>query len=258
MERTPVIRKAIIHRTAIYRRIALCTQNVSYENCRLCTQISDCQGNEHLRAIDEFYEKKEVYRVMYISAQDCDWDEIEARIWQLEKKGLLLRLIIDRDIPDRVLWAASYSAKNIFQVNINMIHLEKNLEWIQKLVAMAGNCGLYSVLFLYPIIPGLVKTYNVLEVIDNFRNAGYHHVTLKFGKIVNCEETDGYLNFGGIPVSTKYLIQTSPKVWECTKEYLDLFVEKVQIYTTPRKVSISVCGNGDCTGLGVKENVTTS
>lgn len=259
MKRTPIIfsRKAIFHRTAIFRRIALCTQNVSYENCRLCTQVSDCQGQEYLWACDEYYEKKDVYRVLYVSSLDCDWVAIEAQIWNLENKGLLLRLIIDRDIPDRVLWAASYSAKNIFQVNINMIDLEKNLSWIQRLVSLAGNCGLYSVLFLYPIIPGLVKSYDVLEVIDNFRNAGYHHITLKFGEITNCDEVDGYLNFGGTPVSTRYLTQTSQGTWECTKEYLKLFTEKIQVYTIPRKVSISVCGCGDCTGLG-ENNVTKS
>lgn len=250
MERLPISRKAIVNRTAIFHRIALCTQNVSYENCRLCTETSDCQGNEHLRACELLYNKKEVYRVLYISTKDYDWGEIESTIWRLEKEGLLLRLIIDRDIPDRVLWAASYSAKNIFQVNINMINLDVNINWIQRLIALAGNCGVYSVLFLYPIIPGIVKSYTVLDVIDNFKNVGCHHVTLKFGEIINCNESNGYLNFNGIPVPTQYLIQTPQGTWRCTPEYLKLFLEKVQIYTIPRKISVSICGESNCTGLG--------
>ncbi len=248
MKRHPIVhRKPIISRTAIYHRVACCSKLVNYESCKLCSSYKDCNDAQFCTEGSE--ETLELYRVIYIS-DSCDWEELEARIWDLDNKKVNLRLITDVELPDRVMWAASYSAKNIFQININMIQLDDSISWIQKLMSISSNCGLYCVLFLYPIIPDLVKTYHVIEILDNFRNAGYHHTTLKFGELTNCEEFEGYLNFNGKPISTRFLTKTESG-WKCTEEYLRSFLDKVNLYTIPRKMSVSICGiSENCTGLG--------
>ena len=250
MERKPIVypRKPIVSRTAIYNRIACCSNLVSYQTCQLCSKFQDCAGK--LYVDKNSIEPKEYYRVIHVPSDFEDWETLESEIWELNDQQVYLRLVIDRNVPDRILWATSYSERNVLQINVNMMYLDENFLWIQKLMAMAGNCGLYSLLFLYPIVPELVKTYHVIEVLDCFRNAGYHHTTLKFCEFSNCEEIDGYINFNGIPVSTRYLerIETG---WKCTSEYLTLFLNKVNLYAIPRKISVTICGRtDDCTGLG--------
>lgn len=232
------IRKPIISRTAIYQRIACCSDNIKCEGCGLCESSVQCKGSEGNNL-----------EVIYIS-QEQNWEETIAKIWELHDKGKLLRLVINTEIPKEVLWAASYSEKNIFQVNINMVELDHNIDWIRRLVFMSGNCGLYVVLFLYPIIPDLVKTYHVIDVIDMFRNVVQFHVNLKFGVFTEVQETEGYINFNGIPVSTQYL-KKSEEEWKCTSLYLKNFLDIVNLYAIPRKISVGICGeNNDCTGLG--------
>ena len=251
LERHPIVfpRKPIISRTAIYHRVACCSQLVKCETCKLCSEYQDCQGNIYCSEQSE--ESDKIYRVIHVDESYSDWDELEAKIWDLDRQKVFLRLIIDREIPDRILWATSYSAKNVLQLNVNMIYLDDSLPWVQKLMFMSGNCGLYCVLFLYPIVPDLLKTYHVIDVIDNFRNTGYHHTTLKFSEFTECKEVDGYLNFNGKPVSTKFLTKTDAGGWKCTDDYLKKFLDKVNLYAIPRKMSVSICGiSKDCTGLG--------
>ena len=81
---------------------------------------------------------------------------------------------------------------------------------------------------------------------------------MKFCEITNCIENEGYLNFNGEPVSIKYLEKTPEGVWVCTEEYLRLFLEKLQIYTTQRKQKVVICGTQECTGLAGEKNAPKS
>ena len=144
-------RKPIISRTAIYHRVACYSQCVNYESCKLCNSLYDCNNKEYVSPNSKSSSEKD--RVIYVSEDYTDWEELEQSIWELSTSKVYLRLIIDTEIPDRVLWASSYSEKNILQINLNMLKFEKNLPWVQKLMSMAGNCGLYTLLFLYPIVP---------------------------------------------------------------------------------------------------------
>lgn len=249
MERKPIVlRNPIVPRTAIYERIACCSSYVKCENCKLCREFSDCSQKTYVPW--DSSETSELYRVIYVPDDYEDWETLEAQIWELSDKDVYLRLIIDKNVPKEVLWAASYSEKNIFQINVNMIDFDTEVLWVQKLVSLAGNCGLYVVLFLYPIVPDLVKTYHVIDILDMFRNSVHFHVTLKFSEITDVKETDGYLNFNGSPVSVKHLTKTDCG-WKCTSEYLRKFLEIVNLYAIPRKISVSICGEtDDCTGLG--------
>ena len=240
MERVPIVR-----RTAIFERNACCSTCVEYETCKLCNQFLDCMGKSY--APHDSNKSSEVYRVIYVSKDYEDFDSLEDKIWELSKKNVCLRLIINRPIPKEVLWAVSYSEKNILQVNLDMLKVNTEVLWAQELIALAGNCGLYVVLFLYPIIPYLVKTYQVIDLLDMFRNTVNIHTMLKFSKILNVKETDGYLNFNGIPISTRYLIKTGND-WECTPEYMEKFLKIINLYSVPRKISVSICGKSDCIG----------
>lgn len=248
-------RNPIVRRTAIYPRKACFSQEVSCKTCKLCTENCDCNGKPfvHISDSQKGSGSDDIYKIIYLSAEiEHDWDEVESMIWQLDEQKALLRLITDVDIPQKILWAASYDAKNILQINVDMLHYGKVAHWVRKLVFNADKCGVYSVLFIHPIIPDVVKTYQVLELMHDMRNHKYVHFDLKFGEFEGINEIDGYLNFNGKPVSNRYLVKNSQGLWQCTEEYLNLFLKKIQIYTEARNISVAICGiTEDCTGLGV-------
>lgn len=248
MKRIPIVsRKSIISRTAIYDRVACFSEHVVCEGCNLCENPCDCSGNKYDNDLNS---DTEYMKVIHVDESYEDWDCLESQIWSLQDKGVYLRLIIDKEVPKEIIWATSYSEKNVIQINVNMIYFDNHIEWVQRLIYLSGNCGLYTVLFLYPIIPEIVKTYHVVEILDIFRNIVHFHVNLKFSEITNVNESEGYLNFNGIPISTKYLVKTN-NGWTCSETYLNKFLDIVNIYAKPRKISVSICGtDNNCIGMG--------
>lgn len=245
----------IIHRTAIYPRKACYSKQVNCKTCKLCTENQDCKGKQFVQVPDSQVESgnDDVYKIIYLSeGVEHDWDEIENMIWQLDEQKALLRLITDINIPQRILWDASYNAQNIFQINVDMLHYQRVASWVRQLVFESDKCGVYCVLFVHPIVPDVVRTYDVLDLMHDMRNHKHVHFDLKFGEFEDIDEVDGYLNFNGKPVSSKYLTKNPQGLWQCTEEYLNLFLSKIQIYTEARNISVAICGVADdCTGLGV-------
>lgn len=231
-----------IHRTAVFPRTPISLSLNKFQSCRLCSSFTDCLGNQ--------YSGNSVYSVLHVDKNFEDWDTLESLIWDCKDSGKLLRLIIDKKIPKNVLWASSYDALNILQVTVNMLELPDNLVWIRELIHLANNCGLYVVLFLNSIVPTVVKTYQVIDIMDMVRNCGHHNFAINFAQFERCKSSDGFVNFNGHPVPTKYLEKTKLG-WKCSQQFIEDFVSKINCYVIPRKVSMSVCGTlQDCTGLG--------
>ena len=125
-----VHRIPIIRRTAIYPRKACYSKQVNCKTCKLCTENQDCNGKQfvHIPDLQEGSRNSDsdAYKIIYLpDGVNHDWDEVESMIWQLDEQKVLLRLITDVNIPQKILWAASYNAQNIFQVNVDMLHYRK-------------------------------------------------------------------------------------------------------------------------------------
>lgn len=241
-------RTPMISRTAIFPRKPVDTSVICYESCKLCDSFIDCQGNclESFDSIDNL----DCYRVLFVSKDFENWGELVEIIWSLDVLGVLLRLITDTELPQEVLWAASYNCKNILQINLDMTQAENDMNWVRKLMGWSNSCGLFSVIFLYPIIPTIVRTYQVVDVMDSLRNYGCHHFSLKFSKLSGCKSFDDGVCFHGKLIPLKYLT-SSECFWECSSRFMEEFMEKINIYSIPRKISVSICGKSqDCTGLG--------
>lgn len=198
-------------------------------------------------------DKPEESRMIQVFNGFDDWDSLEQQIWELSAQGVILRLVTDIKLPKEIVWAASYSEKNIIQINLDMTQRRIELDWVDKLMSVANRCGVYCVLCLHPIVPGIVRTYHVLEVINRIKGKGHFHVNLKFCEITgHIIEDNGWMNFNGQLLSTKYMSQNQGE-WECSQEYKQLFLKKIQLFTTPKRISVSICSeNTDCTGLNKK------
>lgn len=249
MKRQPIVRGvAIFHRVAIFPRKPCCS-GVDWKRCKLCSQFEDCVGNSFIPAEIEDLDTEKTRLIRVINEFE-DWESIEQQLWRLSAQGTIVRLVTDVELPKEIIWAASYSEKNIIQINFDMTQRKKGMKWIDKTMSIANRCGVYCVLCFHPIVPGYTMTYQVIEVIDQCKSHGYFHVNLKFCEITgNVIESDGWLNFNGHVIPVKYMEKTSDG-WECTQEYKQLFLSKIQLFTKPKKLSVSVCSNeNECTGL---------
>lgn len=233
-----VVQKQPTQRTAIFHRTPCCSQ-LECVSCRLCNQTEDCDGN---RFVDVFSdEPSSVIRKLYIKDSLVDWDSVMAQITTESNSGSPMRLITDRKIPQRVLWKFSYSDKNVIQINLDMTKFPSNISWVEQIMITANKCGIYVVLCMYPIVPQVIKTYQVLEIIDRFKWCGHFTASIKFCEIPDTAiVSGGWLNFNGVPVSIKYLVHSN-SVWKCTEEFKDLYMKYIYRFSIPRKIKVNVC-----------------
>lgn len=246
--RCPIIKRTpVIHRVAIFKRMP-CFTEVDWIKCKLCKQFEDCSGNSF--ATFDSKESNKVVRVIQVSEDFSDWENLEQKIWELSKQNMIVRLVTDRNLPKEIIWAASYSDKNMIQINLDMMKLDSEISWVDEIMSIANRCGLYCVLCLHPIVPGVVHTYQVLEVINRIMRKGCFHVNLKFCEILGKPvETDDWINFNGNAVPKKYLVKTQYG-WKCSLEYKNKFLEKILLFTCLRKISLDICcKTSNCTGL---------
>lgn len=232
-------------KTPIPKREAIFSKEALYSKCVLCCGDSvDCSGKT--------YSDKEI-KVIHLNQDFSDWSHLEDLIWKEQDSGSLVRLVSEaaKPIPNQVIWALSYSDKNILQVNINLLRLEDSLNAIRKPVFLSVSCGLYVVATLYPIIPYVTMSSDIVRVIDLLRNVVHVHVNLKPSEITGVTVAEDFINFNGHPVPLSSLSKTK-KGWTASKEYLDRLMNIVNYYAVPRKISVSVCGkHNNCTGLEV-------
>ena len=76
---------------------------------------------------------------LLVDNKESDWVKLEQEIWNYKQKGSLVTLITSVELPERIVWAASYSESNILQVNLNLLHRVQYFPWINKMLHLANN-----------------------------------------------------------------------------------------------------------------------
>lgn len=239
VKRIPLVtQRAVVDRKAV-------GQPITWSKCKLSTagEFPPCCTNINQMVIDV--------------PKDCDnWRELEGTIWNAQSQSRTIRLVVHDKVPEDILFAASYSDKNVTQVNINMTQLSSYYSWLDKLMSLANRCGMWVVLYLHPIVPEIVTASQVVGLIDRFRIFGQYHINLQFCELPSSveEAAPGFINFQGYALPTKYLVRTEDG-WKCSERFISQFLSDVKVYTSLCKISVHACGgNGDCSGL-TKEGV---
>lgn len=246
-------RRTSIIRNPIVDRYAISSIPVEYKGCDLCLGCKSCSGYEYgePETSQELNCDLTKYRLIYVDKDFEDWDEL---LWKIKVANVLktnIRLVLDKEPPRSVIYGLVYSPMNIVQMNIDILHTDDYLSWVGYVLSLCENCGVFSILFLNPVVPTIIKTYHVIQIIDNFRNLS-SHIAIRFSDFPNLPVIDGYINFNGKAVPIKYLEKTD-NGFVCNELYIEKFMSMVKIYTIPRKMSLSVCNtNTDCSGIGVE------
>ena len=234
-----VKRIPIVSRTAIFRRKPIYVRT-SWDKCKVLSNGFLVCGNPQKSNIE----------TMYVPFGFTEWHSLEQSIWNCHGSHKVLRLITEVELPKNIIWATSYSEKNILQINLNLLRAKHNIDWIDQMMNLADRCGIYVVLHMHPVVPEVIKTCHVIQIIDRVSGKGCFHANINFLSFhKKVAESPEYINFNGIPVKKEYLVETIDG-WTCSKEFKERFLSILKMYTVPKHISISACGdNKDCTGL---------
>ena len=245
MNRLPILlRTPIVHRVSIFQRhsvfcripvmnrVPVPIQKSKFFSCSLCYRNNDCYGN--------FYGGEHVL-IIHRARKDSISDTIQ-KIQQAQHQGRVIRLIINGVVPEELIWAASYDENNILQLNVLMY--SKSFYWVSRMAVVADKCGMYVHLFIFPVVPNTIHTYDVLKVLDLVRMIPYQTVFIQFAKSRSeLLSADGYSNVNGVAVQNEYLQKIHGELWGCSSLFIDEFIEYLNNYAVPRGMKIEVCSN---------------
>ena len=154
-------------------------------------------------------------------------------IKRLKNLDISVCLVTDKEIPRELLWELASSPQNVLQINFCMIQKPINSDWVIEMIHLAETCGIKCNLILFPILPSLVTTVDIIKIIDGIRNCGHCTVYLKFGELklnsFKCLEGNLLLSKKVIPI--KYLDKLNGYLWRCNSLYTEEFFQTVKFYT---------------------------
>ena len=235
MNRTPVL----LHRESIVSDLSRSIR------CTLCFNRFDCMGVEYStpsRIVNDQV-------VIPVPKGFSDWESLERTIWSLKDRDTTLRLILSEPVPDSIIWAASYSQRNLLQLNINMT--KDCSKFACNMCSIAGKCGLYTLLFFYPIIPAVIRSANLIKIMSKVSSLCKQHYAVKFTEFNNVTVLDeDWVRIHNDVTALDYVRQVSGERWFSTNKYQNRFINILQSFCEPFGITISVCGRDECTGLG--------
>lgn len=260
--RTPVVnRKPVKHdrvpvrRHSIFNRIPVTYDETEVTGCSLfdsscsscATENQYCEWN----ADPEKYDFQ-VFRLIRVCEELTEEtvQELIKKIQFVKSLRCYVRLITDVPLENEILFTLGYDALNVVQYNINILESSKDyLSRMKRSIFTADNCGLYVGLMVYPIIPGVTKSYDVLELLNSFRcscnNIAFRYLELPSTIKTFTEEEHTYFNVNGYVVSAEYYKNIGNK-WVVNTYYRRTFSTIMTRFLTPRKVNCSCCNDYIC------------
>lgn len=151
------------------------------------------------------------------------WLDVSRAISMSSSSYNLIRFIADGRVPRRVLWASSYDADNVMQVNIDLRAPDTYVELSDEYVTLCHKMGLMTEVVLYPIIPGSVTSDQVISTMDRYKA----FTNLVFRVIYGVGTDISTCNLDLISKSTSHHEDTivSSYFRERFQHYTDLFAE---------------------------------
>lgn len=216
----------------IFPRQPICSR-VNLKNCSLCSGSTDCSGSNG-------------FTVLHVNSGFTDWEALEKTIWDSRSSKSNLKLVVNSvELPRELIWAISYSEKNIIHINLDMTRYKYEIDGVDRMMSVSNRCGAYCVVCLQPIIPTITKIYDVLSVLSRLENKGRFNVNLLFAEAVGAiPEKGGWSNLNGSVIPSRWFTKG-----KTTQEFKDTFLSVLKIYTEPRNININVCyETNDCNG----------
>jgi hypothetical protein len=244
-----------VKRHSIYNRVPVAQDSIEFVGCPLSdTHCDDCASENSYCKWDEDTDKCDyhTFRLVRISEElnEDEASDLLNKIQFVKNAGCYIRLITDVPLPNEVLFALGYDPLNVIQFNINI--LESSEEYLRRMkgsIFIADNCGLYVGLMVYPIVPGVTKSYDVLEFLNSFRcacnNICFKYLELPSNTKITKVGLNSYFNVNGYVVTADYYMQLGD-MWVVNSYYRRTFSTIMTRFLTPRKVNCSCCNDHIC------------
>ena len=225
-----------INRTPITQipRVPAYNQQSKFQTCELCYGRKNC-----CKCI---YASGKTHKIKVVDKDFENWDKLEEDIIHIRAQGNIIRLITEKDIPDKILWAIAYDHRNLLQINADISTAD--LGWTANLAHASERCGIFFVFMVYPILPGHTQTYHVLTLIDAIRSIPHCVVMLRFAVFKNSGKlsSDTDLNVNGQVISKEYIYEIKSGIWRCTDMFKQKFFNKIKAYAEFQPMAVDVCG----------------
>lgn len=257
--RTPIVnRKPVrqhrmpVKRHSIFSRIPITFEATEFTGCPLfnsqcfncASENNYCEWNTDTSECD--FQVFRLIRVCEPLSEDETQDLIK-KILFVKSLGCYIRLITDAPLDNEVLFTLGYDPLNVIQFNINLLDFSKDyIKGMKHSIFTADNCGLYVGLMLYPIIPGVTKSHEVLEFLNSFR-CSCNNICFKYLELPLSTKKyeDSYFNVNGHVVPSCYFVKLGNKL-VVSPYYRRTFSTIMTRFLTPRKVNCSCCNDYIC------------
>ena len=163
-------------------------------------------------------------------------------IQRAKNKNEDICLETEKDIPREIVWDLSYSPRNILQINLCLLEPFERLGWVIELVHLTEICGIRCNLMLFPIIPTIVSTSDVIRIIDSVNNCNHCKIILKFSEFIKYEPTSSkkFLTTNKRAIPMEYLTRYTENLYKCSNLYTEEFFQLVKFYTDSTKLEVVI------------------
>jgi hypothetical protein len=149
---------------------------------------------------------------------------------QLSSRNLPVYITTSISLPDSILEELSKNPYNVVQFNIGEVSDDssdyedtelflkhKNLK---KCMYRSKTYGLYVVLRIEPVIPGITRVSRLISLIASVKNS-CNHITVSFVRIWRSDDEGAtYLKYRGEILDKKHF-ELNNDIWDCSEEYKD-------------------------------------
>lgn len=242
--RRPIFNRVpIVTRTSVYDRNPVTTTIISHDGCMLYDRYIGCNGCLYCKPEDTDVDTT-VFRLIYIT-KDMNLDKVVEQLQIIEDSKKFVRVITEVLLPEEVILAIAYSPFNVVQFNVQCLEDTETTAW-RKCIYFADKCGLYISMFLYPIIPTVVKLVHVISWIERYSGV-CDFVALKFLDTAQMPEfADGYYNINGRAIPSNYIEPNEVGGVRCSEEFMYKFLSTLNTFIKPRKINVTICNEGNC------------
>lgn len=238
-------RTPFIKRTSIYNRTPIFVPKVDYEGCIICDK--SCNGTKYCEVRipkDEDSDSFRLIRILDVSYSQDEWDEIVKTIEFVKSQECNVRVVTDRSLPNEVLYKLSYSSFNVVQFNLNLMS-HHNMSKMKRNIFLADNCGLYISLMLFPIIPTVTKSSDILELLSSMR-CSCNTVCFKFVELsANQYILQDHYIINGYSVHKSFMSTCGDRLI-CSEWFKTSFCTIFTQFLEPRKINCSLCNDNTC------------
>lgn len=260
VKRTPVVNRTPVKRIPILLNSVRCESCVLHRQCSIRGVIPDCSGkpfyyvditsktlNKDLTSVL----KQDImpYILVEYKSQEYSSNLIELSK-KLSVKNLPMYLVTSEPVPEEVLTVMSTNPFNIIQATLNCDTRDSvKSSNLREMFFVARNCGIHTILRIEPIMPGVTKSYEVIDLINSMKNC-INHIMLKFVSINRLQDKLQYLSYKDWLMSGEYF-EYKDGVYSCTNEFISEFMGNLLVAIG--KKTIAICGeSNECRGLPMR------